>query len=504
MEVIDLELERIKKERAKRIKEKTIECTCSFYAYFLTFWPQISGDTFVPNWHVEYICNELQKLGIRLINREKYIPDLIINIPPGMTKSSILAALTTWLWLHAPYFRYIGSSYSSGLAIDNSLKAKTIIKSEMWDLMFQTYFKQRFGKFFDIVKDNENDWRNNFGGMYYATSTGGTVQGKHAHLILRDDPINPEQAESKVYRYRCNRYNDRTLAGRKVDKDRVPTITIMQRLHEDDTTGHELKKEGKAIRHICLPAELTDDVKPPEVRAKYVNGLLDPIRLSRATLDKMLTDFGSYGYAGQFLQTPISSGGNMVKTGWFNRFSLTELNAEASVTGGLSWNFTVDGAYTDKDENDPTAILAYAFYKGNLYIRDVAAVRKEMPELLKFIPDFAERNGYNAKKSKIYVEPKATGLSIVQMIKKNTGLNIIIDEPPKASKTQRVAESLPFLETGRCYLLDGAQFITPFLEELKIFPLGSHDDMTDCLTMAIRRVGEKKGMKLTDLSGFIR
>ena len=35
----------------------------------------------------------------------------------------------------------------------------------------------------------------------------------------------------------------------------------MQRLHEDDCTGNWLNKEGKALQHICLPGQLSDDVK---------------------------------------------------------------------------------------------------------------------------------------------------------------------------------------------------------------------------------------------------
>jgi predicted phage terminase large subunit-like protein len=469
-------------------KEKTLECLKDFYTFFFTFWDSLSGDTYIDNWHIHYICLVLQSIGIRLIKRETGIEDLIINIPPGMSKSTILSAFAVWLWLHKPNFRIIGSSYSSGLSIDNSLRAKTIVKSEKFQILFQNYFLNRFGRYFDLVKDNENDWRNNFTGGYYATSTGGTVQGKHAHIIFRDDPINPEQAESKAYRERCNRYNDRTLAGRKVDKERTPTITIMQRLHEDDTTGHELRKKAKPIIHICLPGTLTDDVKPESARKFYRNGLLDPQRLSYETLEKLKIDFGSYGYAGQILQTPIKIGGNMIKVEWFGTFSFSQLLMEIDAERGtIVWNTTIDGAYTSDPGNDATALLCYGMWKNSMYIRDVAKVRLEMPELLKFIPEFVMRNGYNKSLSRIYIEPKASGLSVAQMIKKNTTMNIIIDDPPKTDKIARVAEALPYMETLRIFLLNEAAFVTDFLDELKIFPLADHDDQVDTLTMAIRR-----------------
>lgn len=471
-------------------KVKALECINSLYQFFLTFWNVVSSDPLVDNWHIKYLCDELQSFGMRLTLRETDIEDLIINIPFGMTKSTIVSqAFPVWLWLHAPNFSIISSSYSYGLSMDHSLRAKSIIKSDKFQNLFQDYYLRRFGKNLELTKDTEDDWRNNFTGIRYATSTGGTVTGMHGHLIIRDDPVNPEQAESKAYRDKCNRYNDRTLSSRKVDKDRTPTITIMQRLHEDDSTGHDLAKKGKNIRHICLPGQLTDDVKPVELRERYINGLLDPIRLSHSTLEKMKTDLGSYGFAGQILQTPIKAGGNLIKTDWIGRFQLSALLVEADAKkSSLSWFFTLDGAYTSDKNNDATAIVAYTVWNNSMYIRDVAGVRLEMPELLRFIPEFCYRNGYGRNQSKIYIEPKANGLSVAQMIKKQTPLNIVLDTPPKADKVSRVMACIPFLESRRVFVLEEGAFVNEFLDELKIFPQGTNDDSVDALIMAIQRV----------------
>lgn len=487
----------------KQIERKAMACVCSLYEFVLTFWGTVSGDDLVDNWHIKWLCDYLQEYGERLAMRGKWPPDLIINIPPGTTKSTLVTIMfPVWLWLHAPHFVIITTSYSSGLSRDHGLKSKAVVDSELFNELFQWYFERRFGKSFFLIKETEVNWQNNFNGSRIITSTNGTVTGKHGHLIIRDDPINPEQAESKAYRIRSNRYNDLTLSSRKVDKKRTPTITVMQRLHDEDSTGHDLKKKGKRIEHICMPGELTDDVKPEEIRKYYIGGLLDPERLSREVLDQMKLDLGSYGYAGQVLQTPIKAGGNMIKEEWFGRFSLIDLKKEVYNFMDVPWNFTIDSAYTDKGDGDATAILAYCKLMNNLYIRDCAAVRLEMPELLKFIPEFVYRNGYNSG-SRIYIEPKASGLSVAQMMKRNTDLNIIIDEPPTASKEQRVAEASPFMEAGRCYLLDGASFIRNFLEELKIFPLADHDDQVDVLTMAIRRSREQIGVNIVDLSAML-
>jgi predicted phage terminase large subunit-like protein len=484
-------INQLKEIRRTEFGRKTIRCVADFYEFFDTFWFTLSGDELITNWHIVYLCNELQELGERIVNKESSLYDLIINVPPGMSKSTIVSqSFPVWLWLKDPSINVITSSYSGDLSIDHSLRSKAIVKSDLFTQLFQPYFLKVFGRYLRLIKDNEKDWRNNFTGARYATSTGGTVTGKHAHLIIRDDPINPEQAESKLYRDRCNRFNDRSLSSRKKDKENTPTVTVMQRLHEEDTTGHDLSKAGKRIKHICLPAELTKDVKPEVLRKFYKDGLLDPVRLNTNVLADARIDLGSYGYAGQMLQTPLVSGGNVFRSEWFKKFSVYELEDKVSFEGkNIVWNFCIDGAYTEESKNDATAIIAYAYMYGNVYVRECLSVRKTMPDVLKFIPEFVKRNGYNTD-SRIDTEPKATGLSVIQSIRAATNLNIMAGEQPKGDIKVRAASVVPFVESGRVYLLRDGAWNQDFLEEAEVFPFGKHDDRLDTLIMAIRKSRE--------------
>ena len=137
----------------------------------------------------------------------------------------------------------------------------------------------------------------------------------------------------------------KTLSSRKVDKAVTPTITIMQRLHQDDVTGYLLSKKKDKIKHINLPAEDCEDVEPAELRKNYVDGLLDPIRLNRDVLAEAKIDLGSRGYAGQFMQKPSAEGGNIVKESWFRKISLAEFNA---LRYNETMHFFVDTAYDEK------------------------------------------------------------------------------------------------------------------------------------------------------------
>ena len=130
-------------------------------------------------------------------------------------------------------------------------------------------------------------------------------------------------------------------------------------------------------------------------------------------------------------------------------------------------------------------MLCAAFHNNELYIREVRAVRMEFPELIKEIQNFTIVNGYS-NRSRIYVEPKASGKSIVQMLKRSTGLNIMEDKPPTQDKISRASSISAFVESGRVSMLDG-RYIDNFLNELKGFPNAKHDDMVDVLIMAIDR-----------------
>jgi len=455
-------------------------CRKSFFFFVKEFWETIIAEDPVWNWHIKYLCDELQAVAERLKRREKKEHDIIINIPPGSSKSTIVSQMfPAWCWVIDPSMRIIGSSHSKTLSIDQAEKCRIIIQSEK----YQTYFPE-----ITILHTTEakSHFKNNFNGERYATSTGESRIGIHAHLIIVDDPLNPKEAESEPQRNTANKHISQTLSTRKVDKKVTVTIIIMQRLHENDPTGHMLKK-GKDIKHICLPAELSNKVKPEEVKAMYVNGLLDPVRMDAAVLSEAKTDLGSFGYAGQFKQEPADIGGGILKRHWFGRFTIEQMIQRATELRVTPvFQYVIDGAYTDDPDNDATGIQCCCKIGNLAYILDVSIVRKEFPDLIQHIKQFVAKNGMVAQ-SRIYVEPKATGKSIVQQMKAQTSLAIVEDENPESSKLVRAVAITPFVEAGRVLLLDGAPWVESYLDEVTTFPKAAHDERVDMLVMMCRR-----------------
>lgn len=441
----------------------------SFYEFSLDAFKALhNGSALDDNFHIKFICDRLQLEVERIIRGEERQKHILINVPPRTLKSELVNVFfSVYCWIRKNDIQFISSSYSASLSIALSVQARRIIESDWFKLHFP-----------DVTISKDENTKSKFttttGGLRYCTSTGGTVTGMGGDIIVIDDPQNPQLARSEVERENANRFFDETLRSRLNKPEVGVFILIMQRLHEKDLTGHLLKLEPNKWEHICLPAELSDKVRPDNLKQYYQDGLLFKKRLSKSVLDSFKTGLGSYGYSGQYEQLPSPADGGILKRDWFN---ITNEIPNGTV------DFFLDTAYTAKQENDASGLMACIYFNNKLYIKEVIEVRLEFPDLLKEIQKFVFKNGYTGS-SRIYIEPKASGKSIVQQLKKETGLNVLEDKPPAQDKVSRVNSVSAVIESGRVYLKDG-RYIDNFLNQCSSFPNGAHDDMVDTLTMAL-------------------
>lgn len=465
-------------------------CRASLFEFIKSFWSVIIPEDPVFNWHIPYLCEELETLARSIVAREQKPYDLIINIPPGTTKSTIVTIMfPAWLWTQDPTIRIISNSYSADLSIEHATKSRDIITSDKYRRLFPEVLLRR-------DKSGKGNYENTATGARYTTSTGGTITGKHAHVIINDDPLNPAQAYSDVQRQTANEHT-KTLASRKVNKKNTPTITIMQRLHEDDVTGYLLEKKGEQIRHINLPAELSEKVLPAEVRGRYIDGLLDPVRLDRETLLEQKTDLGSRAYSGQYDQDPVADGGNLVKRDWFpviSRYDFERLHQYEPI------HFWADTAYTENSrDNDPTGLMAACQVGHTIYILVAKKVYYDFPTLIEFLPRWLLENGYSDESS-FRVEPKANGISVVQTLLRQ-GINVIKTPSPKDDKKTRLVAASPTIEAGRVVLVADS-WNEDYLVEVTGFPARKHDEFVDLTGYIVDYFNNAEGEAQSDLGDY--
>ena len=177
----------------------------------------------------------------------------------------------------------------------------------------------------------------------------------------------------------------------------------------------------------------------------------------------------------------IDLAGNIINIEWFQYFNPEEMPKDCQ------WDFTIDTAYGKKN-SDFSVALCYTVHNKKMYIKNISRVNLSFPAFVQHLENFVEENG--DYRSRIIIEPKATGISVVQELKDKTSLNVIEDRPPVESKIARATAVTAKIEAGRVLLLRGAPWLRNFLFECSQFG-GSgrgHDDQVDCLVMALSRM----------------
>jgi predicted phage terminase large subunit-like protein len=284
-----------------------------------------------------------------------------------------------------------------------------------------------------------------------------------------------------------------TLSTRAVDKAVTPTVLIMQRLHQDDPTGNLLAKKGEIpIKHICLPGEINTKgheelVQPPELKAEYKDGLLDPVRLDRTVLRGLMAKLGQYGYAGQIGQNPVPPGGGMFKVEFIENQLLDAMPPEVSVAMILRY---WDNAAT-KDAGAYTAGVKMARLRNGKFV--VMDVRRgqwspDVRETIKRLT--AEADGPNCRIANEQ-EPGSGGKESVQATVKNLAGHSVQADRPTGDKIYRADTFSVQVGWGNVMMLRG-DWNHDFIEEMRFFPFGTYKDQVDAAAGAFKMLTSKR------------
>lgn len=473
------------------------KCKRSLFFFMKTFWHEISSEVPHWNWHIEYLCNELQEVAERVAKGQPAEYDLIINIPPGTTKSTTCTIMfPVWCWTKWPWMKFIAASYSGALSLEHAEASRDLVRSATFKRLYP-----------DVEIKPDKDTKTNFrmiqklpdgttrlGGNRLSTSVGGTVTGFHGHILLVDDPIDPNRAVSALELDTASRWMTQTLSTRKVDKAVTPTVLIMQRLHEIDPTGALLDKKDKAIRHICLPGEIRNFgkfLKPPSLADFYVDELLDPRRMPWSVLEKMETDLGQYGYASQVGQNPVPAGGGMFKV---DHLIPTESVHPTHILRTIRY---WDKAGTEGGKGARTAGSKMCMLRnGKFVVLDVRSGRWATDEREAIIRHVAEADGPGVE---VWVEqePGSGGKESAQATIRNlAGFRVYADRP-QGDKIYRADPYSVQVNNGNILLLKG-DWNASFIEEHRFFPMGKLKDMVDATSGAFSQLASRKVARVLD------
>ena len=454
----------------------------SMHEFVKQSWGSIEpGRQFHDNWHIQAICEHLEAI----VHGE--LRKLIINIPPRHMKSLTCdVAFPCWAWLHKPHLQFMFASYAASLAVRDSVKCRRLMASPWY---------QGLNPPFQIASDQNQKQRfeNNQNGHRISTSVGGALTGEGGDIIVIDDPHNVKEAESELVRQGVLDWWDTAVQSRLNDPKTGAFVIIMQRVHQNDLTGHIMKNAlpEDGWTHLCVPAEF--ELNHPHVYLPAAlprvtlekdprseeGSLLWPKRFGQKEIDTLKHTLGSYAAAGQLQQRPSPKGGGIIRKAWWRKWEKEQFPDLVYVL--QSW----DTAYETGNHTSYSACTTWGVFRlgGRYHLLLLNRFRDRLP-----YPDLrriAKEKYADDKPDAVIIEKKASGQSLIQDLRQ---ANIpVITYTPDRDKEARAHVASVLFEAG-CVWYPDRKWAQDVIEMCAVFPAGDGEDIVDTVTQAIIRL----------------
>lgn len=430
-----------------------------------------AGEPLLWNWHFDAIACELHRVANRRCRR------LLVSLPPRNGKSKAISiAWVAWMLGQNPKLNFVCVSYS------NELSAK--LARDCLAIMQSPWYRELFPRTIISAKRSAAyDFETMVGGGRLATSVTGTITGRGGDIIILDDVIKPDEADSDTVREAVNEWYKRTLASRLDDKASGAIICVMQRLHQYDLAGTMLET-GK-FRQLSLPAIAQTDELIQLTRGRShlrrVGDVLHPQRESLEVLEEIRAEMGSRAFAAQYQQDPVPALGNILKAAWFRSYGKL-----ANAPGGGMVVQCWDTASKAGLQNDWSVCVTAIVVGKFVYVIDVFRKRMEFPELKAQAIRLARL--YRARV--LLVEDQSSGIALIHELRKypEAGVPVPIARKTEGDKISRVEGISAMVEAGQLLLPDEAPWVAEFKSELLGFPSARFDDQTDAVAQLLHWV----------------
>lgn len=459
-----------------------------FKSFVIKVFQTVSNDTYLDNWHVDVVCNEIEQM-IKGRNTR-----LIVNLPPRNMKSIICSvALPAYLLGKNPREQIVCVSYSDDLSSQLANQFKMVVESEWYKDLFPGVLLKTRG--LDML-------RTTAGGYRFATSICGPLTGFGGDWIIIDDPLKAGDGCSDIIREKVNDWYTSTLYSRLNNKNTGRILVVMQRLHEMDLTGYLLSKSlgFKQIRIPIISEEdenwsFTDKFNRMHHITRKKGDLLHPARENFDAVTSMRNMMGEFAFAGQYQQRPVPLDGGIVKRGWLHYY-----NRLPKLWGIIiSW----DTAAKAGSANAYSACSVFGLCNGDkpgkynrkIILLEVHRMKLEFPNLVNFIEKFSDeiRNKYQPYCTNNYIqvetiiEDASSGTAIIQFLQ-SKGVRVCPIKP-ETDKETRLTGITHLLENGTVLLpnqQDGD--LVDFFDELFKFPNSTFKDMVDSFSQGVRYI----------------
>jgi len=313
---------------------------------------------------------------------------------------------------------------------------------------------------------------------------GSPPTGVGFQLIIIDDPIKSRQeAESETYRDRVWDWYTDDLYTRLEPGGAI--ILVLTRWHHDDLAARAIASEPGKWKVLSLPA-LAEDFDP---LGREPGQALWPERYTEkdlARIRKILTKSdGEYSFQALYQQQPTPREGAFFKVGKIE--AVPTLPANLRLCRG--WDLAASDGKGDYTAGAKIGVDS----KGVWYIVDVRRGQWSVDERNDTIKQTAKMDGLHTRiriPQDAGQAGKDQGVMLGRMLAGH-GITIKSVSGKKEVRAQGLADQV---NIGNVKMLE-ADWNSDFIEELRQFPAGKHDDQVDALADAFNELALKDDQK---------
>lgn len=424
------------------------------------------------SWHLDAMCDHLQA-----ITEGRITPWLIINVPPGSSKSMIVSVMwQAWEWgpCGLRSNRFLTTSFELENVTRDTRKTRDLIQSEWYRTLWPEVFDEN-GK---LARAGETSFANKDTGTREGVPFA-SITGKRGDRVVIDDPHSLDGAESEVERTKATRRFVEGGLNRLNDQTTSAIIVVMQRLHESDLTGVLLSLNIGFI-HLCIPMEFEPERRcetplPWRDPRTYDGELMDPVRMPREAVEK-LKSVSDYSWAGQYQQRPAPREGGLFK------IDKIEIVDRIPMGGTVVAGWDLAGS---KGKKSPYSVrVKMKRWRGIVYVLDVKRLRTTPNELEEMVEEtLAEPDVYEDLPQDPGQAGKAQKMRFAELL---SGKRFSIT-PETGDKQARATPFASQVEAGTVRLARGP-WNQPYKDELSTFPAGTFKDQVDASSRAYSAV----------------
>jgi hypothetical protein len=488
MTVVDLKSETAKLHEKLRLQGSLLEFMKTFYFLRNNRTFDIPEPISREN-HVHVVVREL----VKVFNLETF--DLMINIPPGHFKSSMLCMFVAWAYSQYPDCNFVYISYSQDLAEGHTAEIKAIMQLPLYVSLFGVTIdknSQARGDFriitvADGISRGRTVARGSLGSITGLNCGIPNATDRHGHprfsgLAVMDDLHKPIEVHSDLKRQGVITNYNQTIKGRRRGIW-VGQILLGQVLHEDDITQFIKRGEdGRKWKIVELQSLDAHD------------NALAPQLISREELIRE-REINPYMFWSQHQQRPQPAGGGIFQASWFKLL----YEHPKFITSFV----TVDCAETEQSYNDATVFSFWGLYKimlngvetgaHGIHWIDCRELRIEPKDLQNEFIDFwtACLRYSQCPPSLAAIEKKSMGTMLCSTLKSVPSIRVLdIERSARSgSKADRFLECQRAVASGLVSLsVDGkhTQMCIEHMRKITANNTHKNDDIADTMADAVK------------------